>query len=149
MFSLIKPISSNESLLLGLNSSEINPKAAKLPTTSSQCSEAAFYSYRERWVNTTTSNHAPAVDLQIDTFKANVFPAAVQSPLLKAQSAKTTSSGSNSRYHQKNILQVRLCFFFFNFKKRNLTRDYLGLKTLSWKILLQYLMQTHHQHIIS
>lgn len=42
LFSLIKPISSNESLLLGLNSSEINPKAAKLPTTSSQCSEAAF-----------------------------------------------------------------------------------------------------------
>lgn len=42
LFSLIKPISSNESLLLGLNSSEINPKAAKLPTTSHQCSEAAF-----------------------------------------------------------------------------------------------------------
>lgn len=41
LFSLIKPISSNESLLLGLNSSEINPKAAKLPT-SPQCSEAAF-----------------------------------------------------------------------------------------------------------
>lgn len=104
LFSLIKPISSNESLLLGLNSSEINPKAAKPPHLSAQ--RQLFYSFRQHWVNTTTSNHTPGADLQVDIFKANVFPAAVQSPLLKAQSAKTTSSGSNSRYPQKNILQV-------------------------------------------
>lgn len=42
LFSLMEPVNSNEPLLQGLNSSEINPKAAKLPATSSKFSETAL-----------------------------------------------------------------------------------------------------------
>lgn len=131
LFSLIKPISSNKSLLLGLNSSELNPRLLSCQPPPISAQRQLLYSYRQHWVNTTTSNHAPGADLQVDIFKANVFPAAVQSPLLTIRSKvpKPPPQGatadtprwifcrSGTCTQGKSMILTQLCAFFLLLKK--------------------------------